>query len=751
MSKPFNGSYDLLAPDFRVYIEGVQVPFMSFTVSSGAELPQASIVVPASPFLMDIARNYSPKVHIFYSDRFSSRADPYKLLFSGIIAQVQYQKSTEGNIYSISFACYHKYTVMRQLILDYVSAANPSQVGSGATVSQTQFNSLFQSALALKGISSPPGPTEVTLQTTNNHTFDYSVCPSYLAANYANGQYVGLPGVALNFWQQVKGNVYAYVSSNPTYQQTFFALYKPLVEGNYYNFGQSKASVGGLQFFQRMQGHPFIENQLLKEQYNCGSKAISGVHVPPGAYSFIGGAAQIDMAVRNLSNFMQSLGEQSSFLDLVQRVYDSVEYDLNYLTSPVVDANGMAYDVICKPRMPFYYAPSCNVYYPAMYDSLTVSYDEYGTPTRLTAIDQASFESDSNLTMLQFRSPPEWRTSIANAQGTGTVNAGATMQSSFGAYSVFEQGRGAIASVITMPQWLTYLQATKSANPGVTQTYGSAAQTLFAQSWADRYGALDKMNPYSTSSGLVAYQQLLMASVDSFFVQDIAKQKMGNLEGPFNPYIIPGYSMDILEASPTSPSFHAQCVNVTHSVQAGGSARTSVSFVSAMTYSELANYYYPMISPWLQLALNLAPNPSIVNNPSAASAANQFYSNLGSDVSAAIPEVIFDFTQGRVAPVTRGTTAGLSRGSTAGTFMNPIQTNEGSLFLNFREIESKSDIAAATGVIFIDLNAGNYTSTVAEYTDPKINDTQTSSLFSLGESQFLSYVPMEEIQAKTKP
>ena len=748
MSLPFDFSTDVVAPDYRVYIEGVQVPFEGFTINSGmGTMPQADLQVPAAPFLMDIARYYSPKVHIFYYDRFSSRADPFKLLFSGFINQAQYRKSTENNSYNITFSCSHKYTVLEQILLDYVSAQDPNFVGSQGVVTETIYSSLYQSAKAMQGISLPPSATEVTLATSSAGTADPSVCPTFLSNQYGLGQFTGLPGVAVNLWQQIKQGAYAVLNKNPTYEGTFFSLYKPLVEGNYYDFGKAATQAGGLQFFQRLTGHAIVENALNTAEYTCGTKTIKGTLIPPSYYSVLGGASQVEMVIRNLSNFTQSLGDQASFLNMLGSAYEAIDYDMLFLASPVVGPQGNIYDTLVKPRLPFYYSPSCNVYYPTMYDTLTVTYDEYSTPTRLTVISQEALQT-SKMLMAQYRSPPEWRSAIAQAYKGTAGTAADTLAGNFGAFSIFEQGKGVISSVLNMPQWLNYYHQTKTAQPAyVNQSVASQNESLFSQSWQNRYGSSDQMNPYSSASKLQPYQQLLMASTDSFYTQQVAKQKMGSVEGPFNPYITPGYSMDILDASPVAPSFHGLCISVTHAVDAHGSARTVANFVSAMTYSELANYYYPMISPWLQLTLGLVPNPTIVNNPSGVAAANSFYSTLGGTVSCAPPELIYDFSLGRSAPVNRSGNV-LSAGSTIYTPTNPSQTYEGGLYLNFREIESKADIEQATGLKFIDMVSANYSSTVAEYTDPKVN-SPADTLLSLGHNQFLDYVSLNDIFAHT--
>ena len=51
---------DILYQEFRLYIEGVQVPFASINISTGLGiLPTAAITVPITLGITDISRNYS--------------------------------------------------------------------------------------------------------------------------------------------------------------------------------------------------------------------------------------------------------------------------------------------------------------------------------------------------------------------------------------------------------------------------------------------------------------------------------------------------------------------------------------------------------------------------------------------------------------------------------------------------------------------------------------------------------------------
>jgi hypothetical protein len=114
----------------------------------------------------------------------------------------------------------------------------------------------------------------------------------------------------------------------------------------------------------------------------------------------------------------------------------------------------------------------------------------------------------------------------------------------------------------------------------------------------------DVLNPYSQKSRVMAYERMLFAAADFDFTKEVVQSKTGTVEGIFNPYIVPGYPMDIIDRSPNNPSFHALCASVTHSITAR-TATTTISFVAAVTYAELSNYFLPPAHPWLQTALKM--------------------------------------------------------------------------------------------------------------------------------------------------
>jgi hypothetical protein len=268
--------------------------------------------------------------------------------------------------------------------------------------------------------------------------------------------------------------------------------------------------------------------------------------------------------------------------------------------------------------------------------------------------------------------------------------------------------------------------------------------------WKTRYpNAEDQsMNPWSEESGLGIHQRMLIAAAEYYYTQSVARTRAGNVACPFNPYIVPGYPIDILENNPNLPSFHAYCTQVTHSISAEGIS-TNVSFVAAMTYSELATYYVPFVSPFLQSVLGLAANPTLLYNDDAWEIADEFYKYvLG--VESAQPEDLYQFggpeineNDGRPKPLKRIGGKLVTGGSMSSRLdknnfgeLNPNLTYEGNLALVHRPIESMADIMDTYGYKFIDMVFENYDPVVMKYVDQKLEDPEK---LELGASQFLEY------------
>jgi hypothetical protein len=361
-----------------------------------------------------------------------------------------------------------------------------------------------------------------------------------------------------------------------------------------------------------------------------------------------------------------------------------------------------------------------------------------------------------------------------------------------------------------MPQWLALLSRSivgEVSNEG-KETWPSDNTTekenlkKLTTAWVNRYGyrmyyqdevpmkggrdhSRDVLNPYSPDSKIHPIHRILFAAADYEFSKNISIARTGSVESVFNPYIVPGYPMEILDDSPNHPCFHAWCLSITHSITAR-TINTSISFAGATTYSELSNYYLQPVHPWLTTALDLisvSSNTSaettetegdydlsgigtlpdgistmpdgfesaytdvtvkstILKNPVAKASADKFYRSVFG-VNAVGVESVFDFANGRVIPCGRANGDILpgvkdSMKDSRGREMTPSLTTEGSLMLVSRPIESQLAIQEKFGIKFIDKTPENYNGSAMAYTNPFL-ELGEEFLMEPGQSMFLEY------------
>jgi len=790
MAKPKSFT-DVIFQGVKVFIEGVQVPFNSININSGiGGLPTATISIPVQAGLMDIARFYSPKVHIFFLDNLNFydkdntgiSKKQEKLLFSGLIAQVSYSKSKGlGAGSSITLSCVHKYQLMNECLIDYSGwlSREPTNANAGnAAVKADTANSQSSIVEALQGVGRVTSKTDpIADQAVSQYNPEGKV--DVIPWNFKNNasRLVGMPGTLVNFWNQLKRAAFnKALSKNNNYEnEGFIKMYMPLVEE-------------GLKFFQRLGGHFPIEAVLADNRKpSCAdTKKSKEILIPPCNHNFMKSSVEADMALSNLGNMLQFSGELTTIYQIFSRFFSAIDYDILTLTSPaktpippivdttqieVLDAttsNGIlegktisVIDTIVKPRLPFYFSPICNVLFPSMYHTINVMYDEMNIPTRVDAYNQESIDAQGYNT--HFRAPHSVRESIAKKvsemDSSAPFNLISSTGTSAGAIGLFEQGRGVKMESVAFPSWLSKFSASSYGKDGSSDQppdqnedpFAYAALEKLKKGWEIRYPGEKNanMNPYSKSTvGLNSHHRVLFASADYFYTHVFARSKAGSVDCLFNPYIVPGYPMDILEKNPLYPSFHAHCTNVSHSISAE-SCSTSISFTAAMTYSELANYYIPFANPFLQVTLGLTDSPSLVNPTDTAYKTADAYYKYTLGVPSIAPSDLMDFNTGALYPHKwNDTKTDWERGSTDsmkgpnGGEMNPNLTFEGNLYLVQREVETREDIedsdiyGTGIGVKFIDMTPQNYQSTAIKYKDAHLDE---AAKFEIGQSQFLTY------------
>ena len=779
---------DVLYQDVKLYIEGVQVPFISISVSQSLhQLPSAEVEIPPQAGLMDICRYYQPKVHIFYDDL---SYGGYRLLFWGHIQASSYTHSRTGSgSASIHFRALHKNALMDQLTLDFMgflSGQTPQLASPESNQTQTDINSQFAVTEALKGITGVQTLDKDRISADNKGVLDADITKLMSSHSSLLSRYSGMAGVSMTLWNKVKKSTYSNVRYNTIYQGSLI----PLAED-------------GLGFFKRFSGHPFLEDKLSEDRrQRCLHDVKADIIVPPVFRVALSTAVQTSIAVQVATSSLQFSGETTSYVEMLQGLYQSVSYELITLASPAevpvdpsvaasdmgVDAGEtMAIETIVKPQMPFYYSPVCNVLHPRMYHTVQVSQEESSQPTRITATYDSGVGAAGGIGM-NYRGPHSVREAIAysamlSSGGSAVPDLSSTLQLLQNVPGKYEQGRGILHKKIGLPSWLQMLSASelsKGKSTSYTLPDFSSAEYVeiakIAKAWKSRNGyktwygrsdglihelrdpSKDKLNPYDPQSNIQPYQTILFTSVDYFFSVSMAASRTGVVDALFNPYIVPGYPMDVLDDSPNHPSFHGLCTSVTHSISAG-SISTTIGMASVQTYAELSNYYLPPAPPWLVTALDLIdvdgyPDSSggtdsmvvnnagnLLNNTKGKAAADSYYRPvLG--IGAADPSKLMDFETGQLIPQKRlsgslefSTNASVRTGN--GGEGNDYLTSVGNLRLSARPIETQDRLSERFGYKFIDTTATNYNIQAIGILNPSL---ESSKFLEPGASPFLEYM-----------
>src|ERR1700757_120429 len=424
---------DIIFPKVKLYIEGVEVPFESISISQAyKQLPTASIQIPPASGLLDITRGYQPKVHIFYEDDITGGD---RLLFWGHISACSYSKSRNGSSF-INFQCTHKNKLVDSFVLDIAkwnsgtqeAVTDPNLASGGGGVVPSAFNSLQMVITAMEGVTGVASETEaITPDQADLTKNPVDKADPSLAKVFR--RFSGMPGVILNLWNQLKLGCYSDKFSNIAMQN----MWAPVLDE-------------GISFFKRISGHPILEDQIqnTKVPYCHGSTTKeSQVLVPPAFRTGMTSAVQQEIAARGIQNIASFSGELTTLNQLLENFYDTTLYDMLTLASPAEvpadpsifslditkgDIECSAVETIIKPRMPFYFSPSCNVLLPRMYSSINILQDESSVPTRMSAFhDALPGTSGAGRVGLSFRGPASVREAVAYNAILKGISSGPTL------------------------------------------------------------------------------------------------------------------------------------------------------------------------------------------------------------------------------------------------------------------------------------------------------------------------------------
>lgn len=710
MSSYNTNAQDIFNSDYRLYIEGVQVPFESVNISNVyGQLPTASITLPPWPGLSELGRNYSPKINVFWrdynygvseaeasaigkgtSDLRDVQRDAYKLIFTGVIVSTVDSKSmsTGGGNQNISVSCTHELTYLNDILIRYgnqaVQAAQSQlAVNSDTSVTLAEWDINTMMIKALMGVKGD----------VKSDSIHYVESDKLMDLQ-------GTPGILRVMWNALKKDANTKRSLGSS--EVLTDIYIPLIED-------------GIKFWERMTGHPSIEGGIQDDSarldYNNGSdnSAILGVDddltgkimVPPVFRSFLGAAAQKELAITSMQSLQNGAGspEQSSFMDHIQAILRRLEYDMVTLSAPVSKGpdGEKIYEYIVKPIIPTYYAPICNVVLPNMISDVSVNSNYDMIPTRAVnltnLVSLVSGIVSGTAPAQSYVSPHSVRYARAGGEGS-------TLQNSLFSYNnvpgKYEYGSGVKAKVTQLPALYNLmkvsLESKEIKNGKDVEIVGESEYAGAVKAWdkmhlEGNWPGRDSYNPLKEESEISAFNRLNFLYSDQQFASETTKARTAQASGVFNPYAIVGYPMNLVDSVPSRESYHGLCTSVSHSIHASGQANTSYGMSGVTTFSELALYNIPSVNPYLSNALGFEDDSRLYANKTAYVKACKIYQEVFG-VGAAEPALLQDYDTGE--PLAFGR-SGAYWVNSSSRFHETVQ---GSLALVARNITSLTELDA---------------------------------------------------------
>lgn len=707
---------DRLYQDFRVYLEGVEIPFESAHISNRyKDAPTASITLPPWPGLQELGKNYQPKVHILWrdynfgvskseavlnkdsSDLRKKHRDAYKVIFSGIITGVSDSKeiSPAGGGQSVTLQCEHHTNVFMDILLRFANQQIPAaenQIDADAEGAQqsSEWDLNFMMIKALGGVTSSTDTSDIT--------------------HVPEGKFddlKGTPGMLKVLWNILRNDAHRRQGADND-SEALTDLFIPMVED-------------GIKFWDKMTGHKVIEEGIEANKATITTKkpnkgvnrknTTSDIMIPSAFRTFIGEAAQTELSVAAMNSLAAGWGspEATSFSSVIYSLLERLKYDMVALTSPVSKSDGSSIEYIVKPILPYYYAPICNVVLPNMLTSVSVNSNYGAVPTRTVNL--------SNLTQLvtggatagspafQYTAPHSVRYARA---GGASGDLGASLSAYNNKVGRYEWGRGIKSSTSHLPPIYNILQAnldSKEKKKPDDKVIAPAKATIAKDAWSklypiDKWPGADSYNPWGSQANISAFQRLNFLYADHDFAMETARARTAQASGCFNPYAIVGYPMDVVDPVPSRESYHGLCTSISHTIHASGSAMTSYGLVAAISFSELALYNLPAVNPYLTSVLDFDEDFRIYANEKAYNKACEMYTDvLG--VGAAEPALLQDYETGTVIPFTRDGSSGCW---TTDKISNLYDTQQGSLILVARNIQSLVELEEESGNTFIDID-----------------------------------------------
>ena len=577
--------------NYKVYLAGQHAPAMSVTAQQGIfQFSEAKIELFPHKELVNFGEGDRVPVQIFFLDTFSSATEvEYKLMFEGEVKDVMYTRSPSS--ISMSVSAVSPFEILGQIFVSFFSDLTNKWYSEtkGEISVKDSFN--IKSLLG-DDLTSNLADTGVTLKTT----FDKLISTKFLVerskvlTSSQSYKYMRRPYVLLrNILMDLINGMYSQVELRKD-----ISLFL-------------RSFISRKSILKSMFASPILEDIDM----------VNGKKTANLILNAIDNADTIDALVVGISRLMKAIGQSDtvSYWDIITRIYSIIMYEVimplcppyiksNILGVPSTDETkytGIMH-LLTKPSINFGVPLLSNTIFPCMISSISYTNAHATRPTRFylknpSIIDKLSGrisqgDTEKIMSFLNF-STAVWPRDLeytstkdkATDQGTSTtiptrVTAPQTkdlavnirkklLWDADGKYHEFFTGP-IVKMDLQAPDWVNFIKKYIT----VVQDEKSSESTDVSNKYLEKVG-------YDIQDILYLYAQ-------NEFEKEGASRHNLAVELKFNPFIVPGFPVAIIDNIQYGSYFLAMPIRVLHHLSNGGAA-TSVQLTNVISFKDAYN------------------------------------------------------------------------------------------------------------------------------------------------------------------
>ena len=636
--------------DFLVYLAGIETPVESVTITYGSEgIPQATINLIPDNILYRFGAEDRVPVAIFYLDQWYGPKKEYRLLFDGDVVSWAYAKSFSGRSLQLQCVSHIAILqqMFPMFIGDPSDLLQNIQGLQQSVVLIKPDDSMFPASLFIKGISAST-PTFIqrpfdfmtnmlNLLKIGGNIGSYAVVPGLPSGKKSMEKLYDKEkrtdgnnnvGTEIVYTGEFSPEVRSVINSAYSGEYVNIPLLESLLKRSETGKDKDNNPVIGdgemgavLQFFVKYNHKVKFDKRWVASTYDTVLSS------PKVTKDVTGGkvelASALNARVKEIlmktlkDNHVNDLGSAANFYDLVMAFYNTMYYDVLVLPNPPyvsVDSFSRPYasttnfrlsNFIIKPFAHFALPPACNILFPSMVESFTFqeNYLEQntrsyvGSNTQVDFItgggDSAQASEDVLFNQALVTGAP---TSVLGAVKYGQENL--TIKDKNNIIYPDEYFRGVVTTNRELPGWFMYLKdssissneevfkqkkdmADKGEEPAPNKT-----QDPVNYETQQQIASADELK----KSIIPEYRKGFDGLVNTLAQYEYLRQKYAPRGGTaslvFNPYIVPGFPMVIIDSLNTNMHIVFYPTSITHTLSADAGFSTSVQFVHVRTLQE---------------------------------------------------------------------------------------------------------------------------------------------------------------------